>query len=642
MFNQNNLNNTYLRTDLKLSILFLLALHNGSLQATELDILPVVNITASHLSDTPDSVKNAIITITANEIEQRKPQNLIELLKGLPGIDASQSGGPGGRNYISIRGGDPNFTLFLLNGVKINNPTDTIGGGVDLAFLNPELIERIDVYPGGLSSIQGAGSLGGVISITTKDQSMDPGFSTSVNKGSNNTSRVNFLAANQFGDTPHRWGLSGSYQDGGDIVPGDRHVSRNINGTVELELRDNILLTGQFAASNGYAAGFPEDSGGFRLSVLSETEKRDNENLSGSLRLLAELPRNWILTSQASIYNNREQLVNPGIAAGALAAVPAHNSDSDYWRKEISIGVSRKFKRTSLSLGGEYVTEQGKSKEIIDLGFPFTGHYNLTRDSIGLYGELSYALTDKLTLDGSARHERPSSNETANIFRLAASYQLASTGNTLQASWSEGYKLPSLFALGDPLVGNSNLNPETSDTYEIRFSSQYPTLNTGFNFAVFRSKYRDLIDFDPATFAMVNRDQVQVNGAEVSMTNQPLHALSLAANLSYNDTEIVGESVKLRRRPLWKGSISAQWISSSRWDMRLDANYNGEFYDSSIPTGMIKMPDFWSLDAAINWKISDSTRINLKLTNLLDDSHEASVGFPSPGRQAFLTFTTYL
>ncbi len=613
-----------------------------NLQGAEHSGLPVVNVVASHLSDIPTSVKNALITVTAEEIDRRKPRNIIELLKTLPGVDASQSGSSGGRSYVSIRGGDPNFTLFLLNGIKINNPTDTAGGGVDLAFINPSMIERVEVYPGGLSSIHGAGSLGGIISITTKDQSMDSGFNASIRKGSDNTSETNFSAASQFSNSPHTWGLSGSYLEGGDITSGGKHLSRNISGTVELEIHENLLLTGQIASSNGYAIGFPEDSGGFRLSTRRETEKRDQKNESGSLKLLAGLPENWILSAQASIYNSHEKFINPGIAAGILTAVPAHDSDTKYQRNEFSMAINHDFTKSTFSIGGDYTKEQGASVETIDLGFPFTGRYKSSRKSIGLYSELSVSLLDELTLDGSARHETSSSSHDADLFRMAATYQLTDIDSTLQASWSEGYKLPSLFALGSALVGNSSLKPETSDTYEIRFSSRLPSLRTGVNFAVFRSEYRDLIDFDSTAFKMVNRDRVRVNGAEISMTSTPLSPLSLVANLSYSDAKIISESTQLRRRPLWKGNISAQWAANKRWDMRLDASYTGQFHDSSVPTGMIKMPAFWSLDALVNLRLSDNTAINLKITNLLNDSHEESIGFPSPGREAFLTFTTHL
>jgi outer membrane cobalamin receptor len=42
-------------------------------------------------------------------------------------------GSRGGISSVYIRGGDPNFTLVMIDGIQINDPTNPRGGSVDLS-----------------------------------------------------------------------------------------------------------------------------------------------------------------------------------------------------------------------------------------------------------------------------------------------------------------------------------------------------------------------------------------------------------------------------------------------------------------------------------------------------------------------------
>ncbi len=44
--------------------------------------------------------------------------------------------------------------------------------------------------------------------------------------------------------------------------------------------------------------------------------------------------------------------------------------------------------------------------------------------------------------------------------QLRADYAFADWGTQLQLSWGKAYKLPSFYALGNPIVGDPSLKPE--------------------------------------------------------------------------------------------------------------------------------------------------------------------------------------
>ena len=58
---------------------------------------------------------------------------------------------------------------------------------------------------------------------------------------------------------------------------------------------------------------------------------------------------------------------------------------------------------------------------------------------------------------------------------------------------------------------------------------------------------------------------------------RPTEGLSLAAHLTYNDTDVVDSDVQLRRRPVWKGGLAAEWLPRQHWSWVTSAVYSGSF-----------------------------------------------------------------
>jgi outer membrane cobalamin receptor len=106
----------------------------------------------------------SVSVLESDEIRSLAKRSVADLLKTLPGLLVEEQGGPGGLTAVSIRGGEANFTLVLLDGVPINDPTNTRGGGFDFANLNATLVERIEVVRGTQSAIYGSDAVAGLTS----------------------------------------------------------------------------------------------------------------------------------------------------------------------------------------------------------------------------------------------------------------------------------------------------------------------------------------------------------------------------------------------------------------------------------------------------------------------------------------------
>ena len=124
--------------------------------------------------------------LDAPQIEALNKRNLAGLLQTVPGLLVEEQGGPGGLTAVSVRGGESNFTLVLLDGVPVNDPTNSRGGSFDFANLNSALIERIEVVRGPRSSIYGSDALAGVINIVTRREESGHRYHVHVEGGEDN------------------------------------------------------------------------------------------------------------------------------------------------------------------------------------------------------------------------------------------------------------------------------------------------------------------------------------------------------------------------------------------------------------------------------------------------------------------------
>src|SRR5213078_3396062 len=88
------------------------------------------------------------------------PLSLGELLERRAGIELRATGGPGQPQGLFIRGAGTAQSLVLVDGMRV--------GTASIENIPLELIERIEVVKGPLSSVWGSDAIGGVVQIFTR------------------------------------------------------------------------------------------------------------------------------------------------------------------------------------------------------------------------------------------------------------------------------------------------------------------------------------------------------------------------------------------------------------------------------------------------------------------------------------------
>ena len=116
----------------------------------ELDNIVVTGSRATGLlSETP----HATSVIRLEELESRNPISAPDALRQLPGVHVVQPSGQGGVARVFIRGGEQNLTMVLLDGMRVNDPTDSRGSAFDFSTVNLNDVERIEIVRGPQSAV---------------------------------------------------------------------------------------------------------------------------------------------------------------------------------------------------------------------------------------------------------------------------------------------------------------------------------------------------------------------------------------------------------------------------------------------------------------------------------------------------------
>ena len=613
---------------------FPLAAQAGGQPPVEEEQAPII-VTATLDDPLADGVGGAY-SLDAEEANALNPVSLLQTLESLPGVVAFEKGGAGAGSYLSVRGGEPNFALVTINGVRVNDPLQSSGGGFDFSLLSPADVASINVLTGPTSTVYGADALSGIVAIELGLGDGRNGPRARAGYGSDDRYELgaSYSAAGFW--------IGASQGDTGAWMEGSTARRRTAALAASPRIGDAIAIDLFAMASDSDSNGYPEDSGGPHFAATDAQESRKRELRVVGATLSASLSQGLTAQVRASWTRSDLQSDSPGIAPGALDGVPPISSDSRFERFELATAASIALSSAAeATLGANLVREDGTSTGVLDFGFPIPTDYTLERSMPGLFVTARLGDRQSPSIEAGLRVDWPEHGSDGRQARwsprIGARYPLGHSGIALLASYARGFKQPSMFALGFPLIANPELREERSETMDAGADWNSRNGAVGASLVYFRGVYRDLIDFDPELFTNVNRARVDVEGIELAFRGDA-GPVRLSGSLTHMTSE-AEDGATLRYRPEWTGRFAAQWSPVARVGLRLDAAFSGAFNDSSVPTGFVRQDGYATLGAGIRFEVAGNIGLDLALTNLTGEDYFRTVGMPEPGRRLFATIS---
>jgi outer membrane cobalamin receptor len=596
---------------------------------------PEIIVTGSRVATSADDIAASVTVLEREDFDVEKPARLADILRRVAGIHVDQVGGRGGTGSLYMRGADPNYTLVLVDGVRVNDPTNARGGSFDFSSLDVADVERVEIARGPYSAVYGGDALAGVISIVTRREPAEKGHvSADVMGGAYDTHEI---AVNSGGPVAGgNWNMGFSDSHEGEQVRGNEFDSRRVSGNFDIGLGAATMLSVSGRYSESSRAGFPDDSGGYEFAAIRDVETREAEEAVFGAGITHRAgDATFALT--LGFFDRDDHIDSPGIAPGIRDpfGVPASVVDSNLTRFTATLTGTQKFSEfVSLAYGAEWQQEEGVSDGSLDFGggFVLPTSFELTRTSFAPFAEVRLDTSFGLSTQAGVRVDKPDGESSVTSPRVRVAYELADSGLTIAGAWGKAFKLPSLYALGHPLVGNPNLVPERGESYELELSQELLDGAARWSATWFDGEFRNAIDFDSGPPPMlVNRNRVDSRGVELAGRLGVGEQWMLDASVTNARSRIASTGGELRNRPDWRAGLGAHWAPSVTLKFSASATYVGSSFDSSIATGDVDLPAYTVVDVSAVWQLSPRLETYLAVDNLTDEQYEQFVGFEVRG-----------
>jgi len=614
-----------------MSILLILAAANGgvALPATQ----PEIIVTGSRVATTEDNLSANVTVLKRDEFDVEKPAKLADVLERVAGVHVDSVGGRGGTGSVYVRGADPNYTLVLVDGVRVNDPTNARGGSFDLSALDMADVERVEVARGPYSAVYGGDALAGVINIVTRRTAPTKGYGTVDAMGGAYDTREISLTAGAPGAAGN-WNMGFSDSHEGELVRGNEFSSQRLSGSLDTEFSSGTTMNISGRYSKTKREGFPDDSGGYEFAEIRDVEKREaDEGVFG----VGVTHRADAATFALALgyFDRDDHIDSPGVAPGIRDpfGVPPSVVDTSLQRFTATFTGTQKFSDLfTLAYGAEWQREDGVSDGALDFGggFMFPTSFELTRTSWAPFAEARLESSFGLSSQLGVRVDNPDGYSSVTSPRVRVAYEFADSGFSVAGAWGKAFKLPSLYALGHPIVGNPDLVPERGESYELELSQVLE--GARWSATYFDGEFRNAIDFDSGPPPMlVNRNRVDSSGFELAGQLDVGEQWKLDASVTNAKSEIASTGGELRNRPEWRAGLGAHWSPNTALSLAATVNYVGSSLDSSIATGDVELPSHTVLDVSAVWQVSPQFQTYLAIDNLTDEQYEQFVGFEVRG-----------
>ncbi|MFK7732531.1 MAG: TonB-dependent receptor plug domain-containing protein [Pseudomonadales bacterium] len=594
-------------------------------------------VTGTSIESSIEDLSGSFHLLSEEQIIRRNKRSTLDLLRQIPGLQISQQGGRGGVSTMYLRGGEPNFTMVLVDGIEVNDPTNSRGGSFDFSMLQTDTIGRIEIVHGPQSATYGSGSLAGAINVVTRVGAEQFTQQLELEFGDRGTYDTGYSMRGPLPEGGYT--VSIGKTDSGVSVPGVEFDNEYFNGKLKTRFKGaDLELVARYGQSE--RAAFPEDSGGPQFAVQNARDFEQLEDLHVGARARWALGKHWTTQLRSSWFSRQQKFESPGILPFDTA--PPRGDNADYSRTKLHwLNNWQKYDWLQLGLGADAVLERGEDDAFINFFglFELPTDYKLNRKTYGQFFEARLKPASSWTVNLGLRNDKAEGQTNTVTNRAGLSYSLLATGTNFHINYGQGFKLPSFFALGNAIVGNPDLKPERSENYEIGLTQNLFDGQLHLSFDVFRNKYRDLVDFDSQTFRNVNRNKVIAKGADLSLRTQLVNEVDMTMYLSYLDTQVVGVNSRLRGRPRWHGGASFFYPVSERIGVNLEYIWNHTNLEAAKPfevadenpAGYVELAPFSRVDVSVHWNIAPSLQLKFAIDNVLDQDYQEAVGFPSIG-----------
>ena len=591
----------------------------GPLRAQNSTVLPqlapVVTL-ATRTAESPLIIGSVVDEITAADLALRQVSSLSDALGGIPGTPLFASGQSGAVASLFLRGANSNQTLFLVDGIRLNDPNSDYN--VFLGGACVSACDSLEVAHGPQSTLYGGEAIGGVVALRAQRGAGASAGYVAFEAGSFGTVQGTVTAQGEAGKNAYNLSVQGGHTD--NQRANNAFDSANVTVRLDRKVSERVAVGGTVRWFHG-SYGDPGD----RFTNDPDNRERE-ENLLVTSFADAKLSDVWSMHAVLGGQDRRFVAETPrvGRATGITvvknrrAVLDAQTTYAGLERNRITAGVTAEANHTR------------------NTGF---GDINQKQGLLAFFAQDEISPTDDLYLTAGLRSDDFDTFGRATTGRATAAWLLAQRSLKLRASYGTAFRSPGFLDLYGKSAfynGNPNLRPEKARGWDAGVDYYLPQKRGALGATWFATDFTDLIASTPSFSSVENIQRARTRGAELTAQTTLPGAIEVRAAFTYLEAQNLTSQTRLLRRPRQSFSADA-WhdfgrgvsagagvaIAAHRRDVNAKtfATIDGEDYTVARLYGA--------------WQATKRMTLKVRLENLLNEKYEEVNGYPALGFGVF-------
>lgn len=561
----------------------------------------------------PKTIGSAVEVISAADLARRQIRSLSGALGSAAPLFAS--GASGAITSLFLRGSNSNQTLFLVDGLRLNDPNTDYA-----VFLGGACVgacDSLEIAHGPQSTLYGGEAVGGVVSLRAQRGTGAPRGRVAAEAGSFGTVQGTLSAQGESGANAWNFSTAGGHTD--NDRPNNSFDSANTTLRLDRKLSERAAIGGTVRWFHG-VYGDPGD----RYTNDPDNFERENNVLATAFvdlkladawtaravlggqdrRFVAEVPRTGRAT-QVTVVKNRRAVLDAQTTYAGLA------------RHRVTSGVTAEANHTR------------------NTGF---GNINKKQTLLALFVQDEFTPRDDVYLTAGVRNDDFDTFGRATTGRATAAWLVANRAVKLRGSYGTAFRSPSfldLYGRSAFYNGNPGLRPERARGWDAGLDYYLAGQRGVLSATWFDTRLTDLIAGTPNFRSVENIQRARTRGAELS-AQLSIPAADLRASYTYLEAENATAGTRLLRRPRHRLSADAWHAFGRGFSAGLGTVWVAQREDVDARTfRRVDGEDYSVARIYAAWQATPRLAVKARLENALAERYEEVNGYPALGRAVF-------
>ena len=534
--------------------------------------------------------------LLGSEVDRKMYRDMRHVLFDVAGVYSQSDEALGSTAEVMIRGNSGSRVLTMVDGAKSN--TSIFSNGRFISGASGFNLGRVEVVRGAQSTLYGSSAIGGVILLETRQGRGTPRYTFTNEQGSFNSFLNAFQGQGEAGELD--FSFHAAIQESDNELSDNEGKMKSYSFRLDYDLSENTTVG---ISSRGEFTDYSNPVGDLTPPPSTRVQS-DTIAVSTYLKTSRE---NWTQKFTASMLDEYYR------QTGFIYIGDAANWSLD-WQNTVDVSESLR-----LVAGSTWERQEGN-----DNSFPES-----ESDNWALFAQAEIEAGKGVNLVLGARHDDYDIGGSKTTWRANGAWELP-TRTKLRAAIGTAFRAPNffrLFSTSSFALGNPNLKPEESESWEVGFDQYYKNGAIQLGATYFQNDIEDLVVYLPTTGfdgTYANRDSAENHGLEAYVSYQLKENWS--ANLAYTWTESSATDLsfnttsRLPGVPRHQISLNNEFRFDEKWLVGSGVNY----VIGRESFGSVDIDNYLLVRGYSRYRFSDAVSLTARVENALNEDYTVS------------------